>query len=217
MDKQKQIEEMAKVICTHINPCENCTEYDFGYCKFLGWCEKLYNAGYRKIPENAVVLTREEYKAHKKLAEAVYEGGAFDHYDNVIKSANILFKERKNLIEDTRKETAEKFAKEAKNIEIKLELTGNPYVCRYTAGDIEAVANGIRNAYIDKINKIAKEFTESKETPLKTGDIPKGEEIPDKNNIVENSGDYCAVCGGYVAEGRQVCPNCENMSKGANK
>lgn len=84
MDKQKQIEEMAKVICTHINPCKNCTEYDFGYCKFLGWCEKLYNAGYRKISEGVVVLTREEWdKVGIRLVQA-------------------------------RKETAEKFAIKAK-------------------------------------------------------------------------------------------------------
>ena len=57
-DKQKQIEEMAKVL------------HDGNAHRYADWVEytnadltlalKLYNAGYRKIPENAVVLTREE-------------------------------------------------------------------------------------------------------------------------------------------------------------
>ena len=59
--------------------------------------------------EDSVVLSRKEYEAYKKLAEAIYEEGAFNHYDNVINSAKIMFKDRKKLVKDTSKETAEKF------------------------------------------------------------------------------------------------------------
>ena len=76
MDKQKQIdkdinvrskkiEEMAKVVQRDMcgdRPCEECNYHGFKtkilprYCEVYLIAEKLYNAGYRKIPENAVVL-----------------------------------------------------------------------------------------------------------------------------------------------------------------
>lgn len=50
--KQEQIEEIAKII----------DEMYWVYDTTAGdIAEGLYNAGYRKIPENAVVLTEEEY------------------------------------------------------------------------------------------------------------------------------------------------------------
>ena len=61
MDKQKQIEEMAKVLAVNCGECYTCKYHgDVNCIDFLG-AEELYNAGYRKIPENAVVLKREEY------------------------------------------------------------------------------------------------------------------------------------------------------------
>ena len=55
MSKEKQIEEMAKVICRN-SISEICAS---GECKLQDSCnldfrilEKLYNAGYRKIPDN---------------------------------------------------------------------------------------------------------------------------------------------------------------------
>lgn len=68
MTKQEQIDEIAKYVC---NACE--MGHGFDGCSYGGrehykrcsitqkTAEKLYNAGYRKIPENAVVLTKEEY------------------------------------------------------------------------------------------------------------------------------------------------------------
>lgn len=67
MDKQ-MIEEMAKLVqgdmCGDV-PCEECNYHGKmkilpRYCGVYLIAEKLYNAGYRKIPENAVVLTRKE-------------------------------------------------------------------------------------------------------------------------------------------------------------
>lgn len=91
MTKQEQIEEMAKYIC---NACE--MGHGFDGCSYGGrehykrcsitqkTAKALYNAGYRKIPENAVVLTEEEYidlsrnyvteqieQAHKKTTEEI--------------------------------------------------------------------------------------------------------------------------------------------------
>lgn len=57
--------------------------------------ERLYNKGYRKIPENVVIVSKAEYNDLKGLEK---------HFDDY------LIKE----IVETRKETAEKFAKMAK-------------------------------------------------------------------------------------------------------
>lgn len=101
MDKQKQIKEIYRLIentCALVN---NCIECQFGKqdkfdCDKLCVANAIYNAGYRKIPENAVVITEEEsVKAWKNgncNAHAIY-GLAY---------------------EQTRKETAEKFAKRLK-------------------------------------------------------------------------------------------------------
>lgn len=125
--KQKQIEEMAKVI---MQP-QDCKGYEdnrgcyFGNGKGCKKCkierhenaqimaDYLYNAGYRKIPENAVVLTREEYeklkdeKADNILAniDKVFKAEFADMKNSMIKRIN------KNYAKKVRKETAEKFAK----------------------------------------------------------------------------------------------------------
>ena len=52
MNKEQQISEMAKIVDEMYNVYTT-TADDIA--------EGLYNAGYRKIPENAVVLTKEEY------------------------------------------------------------------------------------------------------------------------------------------------------------
>lgn len=58
MDKQKQIEEMAKTYCQNGFKCDDSCQTNG--CRVYEVCTELYNAGYRKIPEGAVVLTREE-------------------------------------------------------------------------------------------------------------------------------------------------------------
>lgn len=78
----KQIEEMAKIMFEKAfenyetsGSVEIDTEVRRNfYSAFLVYCEALYNAGFRKIPEGAVVLTREELQAHDKvLAERFAE------------------------------------------------------------------------------------------------------------------------------------------------
>lgn len=66
-DKEKQIEEMAKVIkCANeincIRTCDTCNYYDDdSKCISFGQAIALYEQGYRKIPKDSVVLSREEY------------------------------------------------------------------------------------------------------------------------------------------------------------
>lgn len=65
MNKQEQIEEMAVIGCVR-NPqahtAEECSKCGFkqGCCNAYRHAEALYNAGYRKIPEGALVMTKEE-------------------------------------------------------------------------------------------------------------------------------------------------------------
>lgn len=65
-DKEKQIEEMAVLGCVR-NPrahtAEECAKCDFkqGMCNAYRHAEALYNAGYCKMPKDAVVLLVGEY------------------------------------------------------------------------------------------------------------------------------------------------------------
>ena len=77
-DKEKQIEEMAKVLIE-----ASCKGYECENCAFIHTLEEaestcfclknLYNAGYRKIPEGSVVLSKEEWETlHNDYAKALY-------------------------------------------------------------------------------------------------------------------------------------------------
>lgn len=90
MTKQEQIEEMAKImfgyVCTRTK-CDSCKypnkQKD---CEAYRNAEALYNAGYRKIPENAVVITNEEYKRLKILEK--YHITCEDVYEYVVLARN---------------------------------------------------------------------------------------------------------------------------------
>lgn len=47
MNKEKQIEEMAKVFCGMKNGCDGCM-WNKAHCHERNYAEELYNAGYRK-------------------------------------------------------------------------------------------------------------------------------------------------------------------------
>ena len=95
MDKQ-MIEEIAKIMFEKAfenyetsGSVEIDTEVRRNfYSAFLVYCEALYNAGYRKIPEGAVVLTREEYEKFQALRDDYvkgYEAGVDEGWDNARK------------------------------------------------------------------------------------------------------------------------------------
>ena len=127
MDK-KMIKEMAKVMDIDCGECYTCEYYESKgiNCTCLLQARELYNAGYRKIPENAVVLTREEHQ--KYLAFKIIEPqvrGCLDRERELEKQVRELDKElnlAKSVLsyddemplakweQTIRKETAEKFA-----------------------------------------------------------------------------------------------------------
>ena len=120
---QNKIEEMARVICRFACDYENCDICPFNCvnapCEYHDYAINLINADYRKIPENAVVLTREEHQ--KYLAFKIIEPqirGCLDReqiYQRTIENLKAIIKIKDEhlhvrLTEQTRKETVEKFA-----------------------------------------------------------------------------------------------------------
>ena len=131
MDKQKQIEEMAKDLKEEkLYALINKTSY-------MRSAENLIDAGYRKIPKNAVVLTREEYEELKSLAN--------DHckYCHLMDLPD--FQSEKIVRDTTRKETAEKFGERLVDF-----YRNNPY------------ASFTISEWHKMINEIYKELTEGK-------------------------------------------------------
>lgn len=61
MTKEQQIEEMTKLIqAKEIRPCDDDVHCENCYCACKGMAEMIYNAGYRKVPKYAVILSHEE-------------------------------------------------------------------------------------------------------------------------------------------------------------
>ena len=79
MTKQEQIEEMAQIICGRCEDgvCLIDKSLCHGLCEELK-AEALYNANYRKVPENAVVITREDYERLKNNYDRGYYFGKMD-------------------------------------------------------------------------------------------------------------------------------------------
>lgn len=120
---QEMIEEMAEDLCNEYHEDCICCCVSSETCTVYEDCEKLYNAGYRKIPENAVVLTEDEYSDlitdevnvlerdiaeywadsdSKSVAEELHKDG----YRKLDAHAIMVLRKAKGLEERTRKETA---------------------------------------------------------------------------------------------------------------
>jgi hypothetical protein len=140
--KQKKIEEIGQDIadicsdmalnCCGSTPCYACI------------AKRLERKGYRKIPENAVVLTREEKEEYESLIKLLI-------YDKPIKSR--IYEFIKDIKDRIRKETAEKFAERLKE-----ELENRSPIAGYDLEDLEFDGEIIQEG----IDEIAKEFTEGK-------------------------------------------------------
>lgn len=68
-DKEKQIEEMAKVNqekCSFCDTCDNCKYQWHEDCEKIKYASNIYNAGYRNCKDK-VVLSREEYEKVKHV------------------------------------------------------------------------------------------------------------------------------------------------------
>lgn len=169
--KQKQVEEMYSLFLNYKYNKVDWKKFD---CIDKDLFEFFYNAGYRKIPENAVVLTREELfrdstqlskekqienihniilenldYGYEETATAIYDA----NYRKIPKLGVILpFDHYDNLLKtdkQVRKETAEKFAENVNQ-------TINAY--RKKVGEDKYVVDARR--LIFEVNEICKEITD---------------------------------------------------------
>ena len=70
-DKEKQIEEMGKVMPEKIkDPLDNSRYIIFGKSLRREIARIYYNAGYRKLPEDSVVLSKGAYESLSSKAKA---------------------------------------------------------------------------------------------------------------------------------------------------
>ena len=166
--KQKQIEEMGCMIRVAL-------EYgDFSHLNihdkdrfltgrnYIATAENLYNAGYRKIPENAVVLTGDELKLYnenierdrKKIIDLRLDKhelmNEISEKDNKIALLEETIECIKFNVDFTRKETAEKFAKRLKAVS--------------AVEEIRSPSGNIKIYYIGEteLDEICKEIVEGK-------------------------------------------------------
>ena len=111
MDKQKQIEEMARVICGFACDYEKCEICPFNCinapCEHHDYAINLINAGYRKIPEGAAAFI--DRKLFNEIANDILLSvkPVYLRKEIVCKMLDLIDR----LMVQTRKETAEKFAK----------------------------------------------------------------------------------------------------------
>ena len=100
MTRQEQIKEIKQVL---IKTCKRCrsSEEDYMQSKYA---EALCNARYRKLPEDAIVLTKEEYKSlRQSLTQTTNrECELADRARALLHECDVL----KIDLEKTRKETA---------------------------------------------------------------------------------------------------------------
>ena len=97
MNREEQIAEIAKII----------DEMYWVYDTTAGEiAEGLYDAGYRKIPENAVVLTKEEYDKLGLFEETVQEYKSDNGQLVLVKEQKKLQKYSTDIADFIRKETA---------------------------------------------------------------------------------------------------------------
>ena len=120
MDKQKKIEEMARDICNRYSEVtERCRIDNYGCnynCSYYYKAKTLYDLGYRKIHENAVVLTREELNEKYVLIDTLVQTKEelefikrrYDDTNEKISS------EIADYVAKARKETAENFTERVK-------------------------------------------------------------------------------------------------------
>lgn len=128
MDK-KMIEEMAKII-----------DNNHGFIvSSVETAQALYNAGYRKIPEGAVVLTAEQFSDYLTLKSS--HKNAVERCEKLQSDNERLYKNIGKFKDIVRKEMAEKFAERLK------EVLGSRF-------------NYIDSLIKSKIDEVCKEITE---------------------------------------------------------
>lgn len=186
MDKQKQIEVITRVLCGNFrkgvkgdNLCGQLALKCECKCKHIASAERIYNAGYRKIPENAVVLTGTE--TEERIEDLLVNFDEMSFFPlTLMPNPEQCAKEWKSkliyAIGQLRKEIAEKFAERLK---AEYEAIGKELQQSYDdvfGSDLPewSVPDVVYSyGYIDKIDEICEEITEGKEEMYAKGNFAK--------------------------------------------
>lgn len=91
MSRDKQIEEMAKEICSEydcIIPCHRCAYYGYENCRDVKSAEKLYNAGYRKASDLAEEIFAEIDEIFERQ---IYESRWLDQNGKVLGVVDVFY------------------------------------------------------------------------------------------------------------------------------
>lgn len=94
MNKEQQIEEMARVACEHFDcdmvgqPCTKCKTYD-KHCYTIHQAEILYNAGYRKVSESEAELQELNIKYYNEAKNLRRDLADFDKFARQISETRI--------------------------------------------------------------------------------------------------------------------------------
>ena len=138
-DKEKQIEEMAQTMCefSHSSGKCDCVNSFAPNCTWKNMATSVYNAGYRKLPEDSVVLTREEYE---RLNKKIYDFG-MEIELNLNQIASLErevdhFKSHCDFMEDKKDEWLAKYEKVCKQL---------TQVCKKT---VEKILKLLDNMYV---------------------------------------------------------------------
>ncbi len=97
MTDEKQIEEMAKCMCSSYESEKGCKTCPTNWCYADECATMAFCNGYRKLPEGAVVLSREEYERiikeneklqnyNDKLSQGIYYGNGEQFCSKLIQS-----------------------------------------------------------------------------------------------------------------------------------
>lgn len=122
---KKQIEEMAQII-------NGGTELDtVAYYHCMNIAKTIYNAGYRKLPEDSVVLSKEEYidlsrnyvgeqvaQTRKETAEKIYKlvDSKLDLYRNCVIGGTLYDRGYQMAISDIKQKIKDIFGVEIKEL-----------------------------------------------------------------------------------------------------
>ena len=122
--------------------------------------KRLERKGYRKIPENAVVLTREEYDELKQYEEKVKSGACFTQKEWLELCDEECKRNTENLSKARqleRKETAEKFARLVEFHSVSTRDENGREIFTISALGLKEI---LHEEFGIPYNEIAKEFTE---------------------------------------------------------
>lgn len=125
-DKENQIEEMVSIMAASNNPF-----VDVPVEIMPNVAEALYNAGYRKLPKDSVVLSREEYERLKRVEnekDRLYEI-KLDLENQLIEKGWTDYEGADEIEKRVSKETAENILNDlVKNCQYAFNINGKPIV-----------------------------------------------------------------------------------------